>query len=617
MNHKPFRKAAAAIGITAIAFLGMGAPAASAAPIITDGQTTDLVIHKYLGPVQSPLLPNDGNAVTGITADPLSGIQFDVYKVSQWLDTMGTPDATDDVWKNVDLTTNAGWEQAASVYGCMVTAAMIPGPITCGGIQYKLTLATSGETVGGAATFEDQAVGLYLVAENLADSSYTSASSLSPAAPFFVTLPMTDTDGLDGVAGNTDDRMNWLDTVHVYPKNQQDSITKTVSDGNLGVANQDGYYIGQNLTYTLKSSITATDSNGDGLVDGTDLGYYYVGDQLSTDVNFVSVVSSLVDAAGLPLDPAVSLTRCAAADLSATCDYYYSVVEETTTAPITGDWVRVVFTTAGLDKLAAHSGSFVKTEIVVTLDSLPADGIVPNMADFIPSQAWWMGQGNTTPLTPGTDTTPGTTPTTPDNIPSDPVLSKYGNVTITKAAQDGTTLLGGAEFTIYRDIDNSDTCTDLDVQGGTVSGTTYTATKIGLPVTTDASPFLTDGTTPNPNLGKVTFVGLLTSDFYNNAPQTGTAQITYCLVETKAPDGYNLLADPIPFKVMSEYATDSTTPVLSIHEMPVVKNMLSNLNNNLPLTGGEGIAALSLGGLALIGGGAGYYAYTSRKRRTA
>ncbi len=48
-----------------------------------------------------------------------------------------------------------------------------------------------------------------------------------------------------------------------------------------------------------------------------------------------------------------------------------------------------------------------------------------------------------------------------------------------------------------------------------------------------------------------------------------------------------------------------------------IKNEKANLGNNLPLTGGEGVAALSLGGLALIGGGLGYYAYTSRKRQTA
>lgn len=445
-------------------------------------------------------------------------------------------------------------------------------------------------------------MGLYVVAENLADSTYATASSLNPATPFLVTLPMT-----DPVAESS-----WLDTVHVYPKNTQESITKTVSDGNLGVPNQDGYYIGQKLTYTLSSSITAIDTNGDGIIDGSDIGYYYVGDQLSTDVNFVTVTASILPSAG----DAVPLTGCAASALPGTsCDYIWSVVEETAD-PAKGDWVRVVFTQAGLEKLADNGGGHVVTNIVVTLDSLPADGIVPNMGDFIPSQGWWMGQGNEA-LTPGTDTTAGTTPTTPDNIPSNETLSKYGNVVITKAAENGTTLLGGAEFTIYRDIDNSDTCTDLDVLGGTVGSTNYTATKIGTPVTTDVNPFLSDGTTHNPNFGKVTFVGLQTSDFYNNASQTGAAQITYCLVETKAPNGYNLLADPIPFKVMSDYAADGVTPVLSVEVLPVIKNLESNLGNNLPLTGGEGVAALSLGGLALIGGGAGYYAYTSRKRRTA
>jgi len=577
---RKYSLAAAAVSTMAFAALGLATLPASAAPIITDGQTTDLVIHKYLGPVVLPHLPNDGNEVTGITLPPLDGIQFDVYKVN-----------------GVDLTTNAGWEAAASLYGCMITSAdVMAGSITCGTSTYTLTAVTSGETASGAVTFADLAVGLYVVNENLAASSYASASSISPAPPFFVTLPMTDTDGLDNTMGTADDRMNWLDTVHVYPKNSQDSITKTVADGNQGTANEDAFYIGEELTYTLSSTITATDSNGDGTVNGLDIGYYYVGDQLSTDVNFVSVTASILAADGTTVVP---LEGCDAADLPITapptCDYIWTLVEETTVAPITGDWVRVVFTDAGLNKLAANSGGHVVTKIIATVESLPADGIIPNMGDFIPSQAWWMGQGNPMPLDPGDNTDPGTTPTTPDNIPSSQTLSKYGNLTFTKTAEDGTTALAGAEFTVYRDINNDENCTDADVTG---TG----ATIIGSPVVTGAD-------------GKATFVGLLTSDFYNNAVQTDL--ITYCLVETKAPTGYNLLADPIKFTVMSDYEGTPPVPVLSVYDLGIIKNLADNLGNDLPLTGGQGVAALSVAGLLLIGGGGGYYAYTSRKRRTA
>ena len=54
----------------------------------------------------------------------------------------------------------------------------------------------------------------------------------------------------------------------------------------------------------------------------------------------------------------------------------------------------------------------------------------------------------------------------------------------------------------------------------------------------------------------------------------------------------------------------------AITNLPI-ENEKSNLGNNLPLTGGEGVAALSVAGLMLIGGGAGYYAYAGRKRHTA
>ena len=46
-----------------------------------------------------------------------------------------------------------------------------------------------------------------------------------------------------------------------------------------------------------------------------------------------------------------------------------------------------------------------------------------------------------------------------------------------------------------------------------------------------------------------------------------------------------------------------------------VYNELKNLGNNLPLTGGAGVAAFSTLGLLLVGGGMAYYVVTSRRRR--
>lgn len=45
-----------------------------------------------------------------------------------------------------------------------------------------------------------------------------------------------------------------------------------------------------------------------------------------------------------------------------------------------------------------------------------------------------------------------------------------------------------------------------------------------------------------------------------------------------------------------------------------VVNQPDNLKNKLPLTGGEGIALVSVLGILLVGGGAGYYIYANRRK---
>jgi len=143
----------------------------------------------------------------------------------------------------------------------------------------------------------------------------------------------------------------------------------------------------------------------------------------------------------------------------------------------------------------------------------------------------------------------------------------------------------GAEFAVYHDPTPGDNvCSATDV--------------VGTPIKTGA---ITTGNT-------LTIKGLQTSDFYNNASQTDL--IKYCLVETKAPEGYNLNAEAIQFTIL----VPATATQLAFTPVDVF-NELKNLGNNLPLTGGAGVAAFSTLGLLLVGGGLTYYVVTSRRRR--
>lgn len=605
MNRKKYRLAAAAVSTLAIAFLGTGAPSAFATdadPAVVNGtlQTNlsnpalinpnadvQLEIHKHIGlPVGGY---DDGSVNTSILLPKLQGVEFGVYKVG-----------------NVDLTTNAGQVAATALYNHTITAMEISvGKITLNSVDYPLTFVQEVTTqADGTATFlntADGAVGLYVVVESVeamdpilqwsgspATSTPVQAASITGAAPFFVTLPMT----------NPDDRTQWMYDVDVYPKNQSDTVAKFVDDkGTVTDPNASTPPGLRQVDYTIKSDIT----------DGTaPLGMYVVYDDLDPALTFTGASVCL----STDVAPACSLT---AGD-----DYLvYTAPDLTTKAtpwatPYTplsnGPLVTIVFTDTGLTKLQAARTAQVVTVINTTVGAQDEDGVLPNTASVIPNQMWWDLNGIPTvnPETPQ-DTPP--TGTTVPGTSSGTTKTYYGNIQITKYdPNNATTNFEGTEFKVYTDTTPGDgVCSSTDVVAANLLNTT----------TVDAN-------------NKATFTGLQASNYYNDAiipsqfASDGTTLLnnttatdlrtvqSYCLVESKAIATYAL--NPQPFYATINYSTAGATPALATLS---IANEKANLGNNLPLTGGEGVAALSLGGLALIGGGLGYYAYTSRKRRTA
>jgi LPXTG-motif cell wall-anchored protein len=584
MTRKPFRLAAAAVSGLAISTLAFGAPAAFAdtndqtkvdgvsqaatnPSLVNPGATVQLNIQKHLGATTGQ--PNNGTVQT-IDRPKLQGVNFDVYQV-QYLD--GT------TWKNVDLTTNAGWDAAAAVEGAMPAA---DGTFTVGGVQYKTVFVETVTTdTNGIATFtKANGVGLYFVKENLATSTSVTVvgsgeavntSSITPSAPFFVTLPMT----------NPTDLNSWMYDVRVYPKNQTDSITKTVDD-------KVTYTVDKPISYTLNSTISPIEK----------LGYYYLADNNP----YVSVTSVSLSIKGDNTNTA--LVGCdGTANGTGSCDYFYWLDSDATED---GSQLEIAFTQAGLNKLqtakAADTTAQVVTTINGTVASVPEAGVVPNQGSFIPSSDWYYNNGGdpTKPVTPPTDEP--NKPTEPQNpevpgIPSNEVKSYFGNITVDKKLTGGadSDSAVGATFAVYVDPTPTTECTTADVSA---------------PNTALMTESITEGNT-------VTFAPLRASNWANNAALTAASDtngwIQYCVVETKAPSGYNLNAEP--FAATINWATGTTT--LTRTATVEITDEKTNLGNQLPLTGGEGIAALSIGGLALVGGGAAYYAVASRKRREA
>ncbi|OYO06812.1 SpaH/EbpB family LPXTG-anchored major pilin [Enemella evansiae] len=558
MNHQT-RLAAAVLSAVAVTTFGLSAPMALADPgnpyavggvsqentankaLINPDATVQLSIHKYLGAATGAA---SNGTQQNVTLPPLAGVNFDVYQV--FTDAAHT--------QPIDLTTNTGWTAAAAINGHVPTPAEIAvGSFTVNGTTYYIAKSATVTTdATGTATFtKPDGVGLYLVNENLSTSGTVTSNgstidkgTISPAAAFFVTLPMT----------NPDDTSRWMYDVNVYPKNQSDSSRKEVTD--QGTTTAEGNNAGNHgVKYTITSTIT------DGM-SGAQMGTYVINDQLDPRIGYVGTT--------VAIDPDGDTGTAALVTLTEGTDY--TVATSGTTL------VKVTFTSTGLNKLAAANSANPAATVVTTIDGTVNEqggsGEITNVATVIPNKPW-------------VDANPGN-----PGIPTNPVESKYGNIEVNKydpADSNATAAMAGAVFQVFADPTPGDgVCT-----AGDVSGTPINTATVG-------------------SDGKATFTGLQTSDFYNNTAVTDpTKYQSYCLVETKAPAGYNLSSEAVYVTIMSNTATD-TTPAVAIQR---VANQKANLGNQLPLTGGNGIAALSVGGLLLIGGGLAYYAMTSRKRR--
>lgn len=243
------------------------------------------------------------------------------------------------------------------------------------------------------------------------------------------------------------------------------------------------------------------------------------------------------------IDPAAGTPT----DLTANTDYAVA------TDKPADNQLEVTFTANGLTKINAAKGKTMR--LVVTtkvLDTVTTTDGVTNAAKAI-----------------YTTTNGGGFPTTIVSDPNNPANTMFGKLKILNENASGTKL-SGAKFKIYQCAGNP--------LGTTTSGDALTVGAANeFEITTAA-----DGVIVGP---------------------LGTTGSKLCLVQTKAPDGYQQLAGPKTFvfdATTVKAATDKTVPV-------TVKNTsTSSITGLLPNTGGMGIALFVVLGLVLLGGAAVY-----------
>lgn len=277
----------AAVALVCASALMLSSPS-HAAPLIDPTETGTLHITKYEMPEGGAGSAANGLPQPGLPHTPMEGVGFTVSRVNV-----------------VDLTTNEGWLAAQELAGLQIAADPVGTLVDAG-----FTVAAGTEHFtdsAGKITVSGLPLGVYLVQET------SPGNGATPAAPFLVTLPMTDPVGL----------AEWLYEVHVYPKNALTTASKTVSDAGAAA-------LGDTISFTITS----------GIPEVAVLEAYQVHDDFDSRLKPEGVTVALSNAA----------------ELIAETDWTYTIVDNK---------VEVVFTPAGLKKLVENSTA----DVVVTISA--------------------------------------------------------------------------------------------------------------------------------------------------------------------------------------------------------------------------------------------------------
>ena len=390
--------------------------------------------------------------------------------------------------------------------------------------------------------------------DDLTLGAYIVTETKTPAGyvgskPFIITVPMT----------HPTDLNKWVYDVHAYPKNTKAGLEKTVND-------TDTPAVGSPISYTIKSDVPGVDT----------LDYYDVVDQYDKRVQLPEA------------DVTLKLINGKTGDVTLTKGTDYTLIAADAPDGKTKFWTAE-FTAAGRAKLIANrkdDTTKVQMDLSGTVNEpVGTDGIYKNTGYLLPSA-------------PSNGWTPGSGTVPPPGTPKSEVVSKFGKVKITKtsakAKPDGSfDKLSGAKFAVYKCTPQSTPTANFDSVDATLDKK----------LTVNGATEFTTGTD-----GTVTIDGLRNNDWENN--ETVTNPGWYCLVETQAPDGYELQARPIAFQILQSNSKADNTYTLET----TVKDVPKNGGFNLPVTGAAGIGVL-IGAGTLLVGGAGAIALANKRRK--
>ncbi|CAB0718738.1 SpaH/EbpB family LPXTG-anchored major pilin [Corynebacterium diphtheriae] len=574
---------AAIVGLS----LGVSAPGAFAqvqpvagqsenSPLINQNAKGKLTIHKYksggaLGQERTGTLADGANLRE---EDKLSGIGFVIYKINKNIS-----------GESVDLKTNKGLANAAGLKAEQFqTDDKSLQKYVADGTLTLIKNEKQGQTVDGQLVLSELELGAYLVIEK--DNEADDGKIYTPAAPFIAFVPMTTNGKAVGDKPGSDQGVVWNYDVHAFPKNfEKKQPEKEVVDKDQN--------IGGTYAYDIKTRVR-------NIAEGKQLKYYWIEDDL--DENHLKVSA--------PQEKITVFTKDGSQkEVRMVLDQDYQLDFDEPTQKLV-----VKFTAMGLAKL--KTGTNVRVH--VEAEKTTGGEVVENQA-----REW-------EPTDPRTDQGEGSEPGQPEDEPSNPTnkVFTYSSGLTFKKVDSGRKGLEGAEFQIVRQA-YGEKCSDIVVKGG--EQTSY-ETKTGESLT-PVFGFIGGEKTnlfKSSEDGTVQITGLHVNDFENNAVVEEGSRSHYCLIETKAPKGKELLAQAEEFSLTTDQVEQKTydkqwkkadgtvtktekvtyghrtyknaSLTVGKHGGEVVN--LDDTTPQLPLTGGAGVGILAAIGAAIIGAGA-------------
>lgn len=503
----------------------------------------NLHIHKYWVDDQNPHptgKENNGTEQDDITNPPVSGVGFDVYKIGELESINSTPATPEEKEKYAVPQGGDGWVYKKNADKLEVTNGTLTY-IYALGANVNSTSEVTNST--GTLTFSNLEKGYYFVEENLSygtpQVNGKEVKITSQVRPFVVAVPMTTPNGED-----------WMKDVHVYPKNEGLNPEKKPSVPSVNVGDTVGWTITVNIP--------------------TDIASY-------TKFDIIDILDKRLNYAGNLVVNGLDNTGSTVATLDNNTHYELTAPN----AGTDGGTVTVKLLVPEGIKFLANNKNIVK--LSVSFDTTVNGNIENDDENKIKNEATIDFENES-----GTDSDKVTAEINTGEIKID---KTYSGGTVEESAEfqlakTDTAAKAGEYLRVVLDSTNTHI---VDIVAPGESGYEDAKKWIALPSETDASKFgLKDGEKSGDTFYVKSFEGLMT---YSGTDENKQFE-SYYLVETKAPEGYNLLDGPLEVTFTEE---DNNNKHVHLEKIENKKGF------TLPNTGGIGTILLVVVGIILIG----------------